>query len=162
MEFSFSSYTESVKTPPRYTNNCLSIPILGFPDGSDGKESSCNAGDLGSVPGLGRSPGGGHGNPLQYFCLENPHGQRSLAGYIQFMGSQRVGHDLSNEAQHSTSPSPLPPPFLNSIIFGLGHFGSLIFTSIIVLINPVHCNKKKCFKMCILQCLYLKTFFLYA
>ena len=43
-------------------------------DGSDGKESACNVGDLGSVPGLGRSPRGGH-------CLENPHGQRSLAGY---------------------------------------------------------------------------------
>ena len=43
-----------------------------FPGGSDGKESTCNAGDLGSVPGLGRSPGEGHGNPLQYSCLENP------------------------------------------------------------------------------------------
>ena len=48
---------------------------------SDGTESTCNAEDLGSIPGLGRSPGGGHGNPLQYSCLENPHGQRSLAGY---------------------------------------------------------------------------------
>ena len=48
---------------------------------SDGKESACNAGDLGSIPGLGRSPGGGHGNPLQYSGLENPHGQRSLVGY---------------------------------------------------------------------------------
>ena len=36
------------------------------------KESTCNAGDTGSIPGLGRSPGGGHGNPLQYFCQENP------------------------------------------------------------------------------------------
>ena len=44
----------------------------GFPGGSDGKESACNAGDLGSIPGLGRSPGGGHGNPLQYSFLENP------------------------------------------------------------------------------------------
>ena len=52
-----------------------------FPGDSDGKESACNAGDLGSIPGLGRSPRGGHGNPLQYSCLENPHGQRSLAGY---------------------------------------------------------------------------------
>ena len=50
-------------------------------DGSDGKESTCNSGDLGSVPGLGRLPGGGHGNPFQYSCLENPHGQRSLGGY---------------------------------------------------------------------------------
>ena len=44
----------------------------GFPGGSDGKQSACNAGDLGSVPGSGRSPGGGNGNPLQYSCLENP------------------------------------------------------------------------------------------
>ena len=46
----------------------------GFPGGSAGKESACNAGDLSSIPGLGRSPGGGHGNLLQYSCLENPHG----------------------------------------------------------------------------------------
>ena len=43
-----------------------------FPGGSDGKESACNAGDQGSIPGLGRSPGGGHSNLLQYSCLENP------------------------------------------------------------------------------------------
>ena len=54
---------------------------MGFPGGSDGEESACNAEDLGSIPGLGRSPGGGHGNPLQYSCQENPHGQRSLVGY---------------------------------------------------------------------------------
>ena len=54
---------------------------MDFSSNLDGKESACNAGDLGSIPGLGRSPGGGHGNPLQYFCLENPHGQRSLVGY---------------------------------------------------------------------------------
>ena len=52
----------------------------GFPGDSDGKDSTCNAGDPGSIPELGRSPGGGHGNPLQYSCLENLHGQRSLAG----------------------------------------------------------------------------------
>ena len=43
-----------------------------FPGGSDGKESSCNAGDPGSIPGSGRCPGEGNGNPLQYSCLENP------------------------------------------------------------------------------------------
>ena len=52
----------------------------GFPGGSDGKESTCNAGDLGLIPGLGRSPGEANGNPLQYSCLENVHGQRSLVG----------------------------------------------------------------------------------
>ena len=46
--------------------------VLGFPGGSDGKASVYNAGDLGSIPGLGRSPGEGNGNPLQYSCLENP------------------------------------------------------------------------------------------
>ena len=53
----------------------------GFPGGSNSKESAHNVGDLGSIPGLGRSSEGGHGNPLQYSCLENPHGQRSLVGY---------------------------------------------------------------------------------
>ena len=43
-----------------------------FPDSSASKESSCNVGDLGSIPGVGRSPREGHGNPLQYSCLENP------------------------------------------------------------------------------------------
>ena len=43
-----------------------------FPGGSDGKESARNAGDLSSIPGSGRSPGVGNGNPLQYYCLENP------------------------------------------------------------------------------------------
>ena len=54
---------------------------MGFLGGSDSKESACNAEDLGSIPELGRSTGEGHGNPLQYSCLENPHGQRSLADY---------------------------------------------------------------------------------
>ena len=54
---------------------------MGLPDDSDGKEFAYSAGDLGLIPGLGRSPGGGHGNPVQCSCLENPHGQRSLTGY---------------------------------------------------------------------------------
>ena len=50
----------------------LSILLLGFPGGSEVKASACNLGDLGSIPGSGRSPGEGYGNPLQYSCLENP------------------------------------------------------------------------------------------
>ena len=65
----------------------------GFLGGLDGKESACNARDLGSVPGLGRSPGGGNGYLLQYSCLENPRGQRSLEGY-----SSR-GHKESNTTE---------------------------------------------------------------
>ena len=63
----------------------------GFPGGSDGKESACNAGDLGLIPGSGRCPGKGNGNPLQYSCLESTYGQRRLAGYSP--QSQRVGQD---------------------------------------------------------------------
>ena len=59
---------------------CIYIYIWSFPGGSDCKEPVCSAGDLDSIPGLRRSPGGRHGNPLQCSCLENPHGQRSLAG----------------------------------------------------------------------------------
>ena len=50
----------------------LPFMLLGFPGGSDGKESACNAGDLGLIPGVGRSPGEGNGYPFQYSCLGNP------------------------------------------------------------------------------------------
>ena len=53
----------------------------GFPGGAVVKNPPANAGDVRSIPGWGRSPGEGNGNPIQYSCLENPHGQRSLAGY---------------------------------------------------------------------------------
>ena len=57
-----------------WRRNRLPTPVvLGFPGGSDGKEYDCNAGDLGSIPGLGRSLGGGHDNLFQYSCLESPH-----------------------------------------------------------------------------------------
>ena len=57
-----------------WRRDSLPTPVfLGFSGGSDGKESACNVGDLGSIPQMGKSPGGGHGNPLQYSCLENPH-----------------------------------------------------------------------------------------
>ena len=52
--------------------------------------------DMGSIPGLGRSPGGGNGNPIQYFCLESPMGRG--AGGLQSMRLQRVGHNCSNLA----------------------------------------------------------------
>ena len=63
----------------------------GFPGGVSGKEPACNAGDPSWIPGSGRSPGGGHGNPLQYSCLEN-HMEEGACG-LQFIGLQRVGHD---------------------------------------------------------------------
>ena len=62
---------------------------LGFPGGSDGKASACSVGNLGSSPGLGRSPVEGNGNPLQYSCLENPMDGGAWQATVQ----QRVGHN---------------------------------------------------------------------
>ena len=70
------------------TGRSLFTPILGFPCSSNGKESACHAGDLGSVPGSGRSSGEGNGNPLQYSFLENPMDREP--GRLHSVGSQRV------------------------------------------------------------------------
>ena len=69
-----------------YAQKCV-VP----PCSSDGKESTCNVGDLGLIPELGRSPGEGNGNPLQYSCLENPMDRG--AGGLQSMGSGRTGNN---------------------------------------------------------------------
>ena len=77
------------------------------------KNPPANAGDVrdvGLIPGSGRSPREGHGNPLQYSCLENPHGQRSLVG-LQSMGSLRVGHDGSDLAAAGWYPTRLLCPW---------------------------------------------------
>ena len=73
---------------------------MGFSGGSDGKESTCKAGELDLIPGLERSPRGGHGNPFQYSCLENPLGQRCLVAY-SLWGHRRVGHDSATEHTHT-------------------------------------------------------------
>ena len=63
-------------------NSWVKHQILGFPCGSAGKESTCNAGDLGSIPGLGRSPGEGYRNPLKYSCLENSMDRGAWQGTV--------------------------------------------------------------------------------
>ena len=65
---------------------------MDFPHSSVGKESARKAGGLGLIPGLGRSPGEGHGNPLQYSCLENPTDGGAWWAIVH--GVARVGHDL--------------------------------------------------------------------
>ena len=78
-----------------------SILAKKLPGGSVGKESACNVGDLGSIPGSGRSPGEGHGNTLQYSYLENPMDRRAWWA-TQFMGLQRVRHDwAANTLTHN-------------------------------------------------------------
>ena len=72
--------------------------LRGFPGDTSGKEVAANAGDLRdavSIPELGRSPGEEHGNPLQYSCLENAHGQRSLAGYSPW--GRKESHECTRQ-----------------------------------------------------------------
>ena len=73
---------------------------MGFPGGSVGKESACSAGDLGSISGLGRLPGGGHGGPLQYSCLENLRGQTSWVGYCPWGRKESDMTEQLSTAQH--------------------------------------------------------------
>ena len=75
----------------RVTIYCFLIHDKGFPGDSDSKESACNAGDLGLIPGLERSPGEGNGNPLQYSCLENSMDRVAWRATIH--GSQRIRHN---------------------------------------------------------------------
>ena len=84
---------------PRSWDINLYFSNLGFPGGSDGKESACNVGDLDSIPGSGRSPGEGNGYPLQYSCLEKPM-DRSLVGYTP---GDRKESDTTEWLTHSLS-----------------------------------------------------------
>jgi len=63
---------------------------VGFPGGSDAKESACNAGDLGLIPGLGRSPGERNGNPFQLFLPGKSHEQRSMVGYSLWGQTKKI------------------------------------------------------------------------
>ena len=71
----------------------VSILSIVFPGGSEGQESACNAEDLDSKPGSGRSPGEGNDNPLQYSCLENPIDRGAWCGRLQSIVLQKVRHD---------------------------------------------------------------------
>ena len=78
----------------------VSNESLGFTRSSVGKESACKAGDLGLISGMGRYPGEGNGNPLQYSCLENPLDRGAWWSTVHRV--TRVGHDLVTE----TAPPP--------------------------------------------------------
>ena len=98
----FGTVTLLWSTPAHFCSLLYSSVLMwtrGFPCSSVGKESACNAGDLGSIPGSGRSPGEGNGNPLQYSCLENPMDRGAWQATVH--GVAKVRHDLT------TKP---PPP----------------------------------------------------
>ena len=93
-------HSDQCKVIPHLVLICISL-IMIFPGGSDGKASAYNAEDLGSIPGSGRSPGEGNGNPLQYSCLENPMDGGTWLGYSPW-GRKELDmterlHSLNNE-----------------------------------------------------------------
>ena len=83
--------------------------MCSFPYSSVGKESTCHAGDLGSIPVLGRSPGEGNGNPLQYSCLETATDRG--AWWATVHGLARVGHNLATK--------PLPYRYASSALYSV-------------------------------------------
>ena len=94
-----SSFPGSGRFPRRRERLPTSV-FLGCPGCSVSKGSACNVGDLGSTPELRRPPGGGHGNPLQYPCLENLHGQRSLVGCSPWICKELGMTEWLSTAQH--------------------------------------------------------------
>ena len=114
--------TEFQRIDERSAENLFLLPHLlrkqGFPSGSDGKESACNAGYPSSIPGSGRSPGDGHGYPLQYSCLENPMDRgawwatvlRSAQSQTQLkrLSIHSLGKHHSGRIHHQEESSPSP------------------------------------------------------
>ena len=89
--------------------------ISGFPSGSDGKESSCSAGDLGSIPGSGKSPGEGHVNLLKYSCPENPMDSRAWKALVHRVTKRltrlkRLSMQHENDLDMLQEGGPLPEP----------------------------------------------------
>ena len=108
--------------------------IQGFPGGSDGKVSACNAGGLGLIPGLGRSPGEGNGNPLQYSCLENPMDRGALQATAHGVADSRTRLSDFKKFFHiiSLRPKFLKQLLLKIVLFnisGRGNLKRLIFFS---------------------------------
>ena len=90
------------------------LRIKGFPDGSVVKNLPANAGEMSSIPGLGKSPGGGHGNPRQYYCLENPHGEAWLATIHRAAKSQTQLKRLSTHAYNLILDMPYHTDYYNN------------------------------------------------
>ena len=97
--------------------------VTDFPGGSDGKASAYNVGDLGSIPGSGRFPGEGNGNPLQYSCLENPMDGGAWCATVHGVTKSRTrlsefSHSLTHSLKHGDSIEPgyIPFPILNQSI----------------------------------------------
>ena len=106
-----------------------------FPAGSDRKESACNEGDLGSIPGLGKSPRVEHGNSLQYSCLENPHGQRSLEGYSSRDRTERLSTHSSSRRGRRSFCSALETPISHISAFRISSERPLLLRGTLLLLR---------------------------
>ena len=106
----------------------VSLPYIIFPGGSAGKDSACKAEDPNSIPVSGGSPREGHDNPLQYSCLENPHGQRSLAGYSPWGRKESDAMEQLSTAQHNFSTElpafGIPPSLKFHLPWKIGSVGT--------------------------------------
>ena len=107
---------------PQCNNDSL-YHFLGFPGGLDGKESACSAGDLGSIPGSGRSPGEGNSNPLQYSCLENPVDGGVWSATVHGIAKAQLS-DFSFFLSLSL-PTPLTPVSIYLPIYHLFYLSSI-------------------------------------
>ena len=101
------------ETPGQFLGQNRSTSLVG----SVGKESACTVGDLGLISGLGKSPGDGNDNPLQYPCLKNPHGQRSLVGYSPWGQKESDRTERLSTAQNSMAPKFYFLAFILCLIF---------------------------------------------
>ena len=135
---SWESWFQLVLHPAQHFTWCT-LHVHDFPGGSDSKAFAYNVGDLGSIPGSGRSPGVGNGNPLQYSCLENPWMEEP--GRLQSMGPQKVGHNWA------TSLFTLHVSYISQVTI-------FILDVLLSFLNfaPVHCSMSSsncCFLSCI-------------
>ena len=101
------------------TKLCMVLVVKNLPTNAGDRR------DTGLIPGLGRSPGGGHDNPLQYSCLENPHGQRSLVGYSPWGHKESDMTEKLSIAQHK-----LYEHYTNSYTFLFHHWRTMMVNSI--------------------------------
>ena len=105
--------SHSVELPHGMYDLTRGIKPIGFPGDSDGKESSCNGGGLGSIPGSGRSPGGGHGHPLQYSCLKNPMNRGAWQATVCGVAESDMTEQLST---HIKSIAVINKVFVNKLL----------------------------------------------
>ena len=111
--------------------NLPTVLYLGFPGGSVGKESACSVGDLDLIPGLGRSAGGGHGNPLQYSCLENAMDRGAWWATVHRVAKSRTR--LNDEHfQHSINHSHCVTFLLQGIFLTQGSNPGLLHCMLIL------------------------------